>query len=59
LLPLGQQALAVFVLHGLWLLLFLQLPPLAPAEAAAALATSWLVTWAIVRWRPALRWLPH
>jgi hypothetical protein len=59
LLPLGQQALAVFVLHGLWLLLFLQLPPLAPAEAAAALATSWLVTWAIVRWHPALRWLPH
>jgi hypothetical protein len=59
LLPLGQQALAVFVLHGLWLLLFLQLPPLAPAGAAAALATSWLITWAIVGLRPVLRWLPH
>lgn len=59
LLPLGQQPLAVFVLHGLWLLLFLQLPPLQPAAAAAALAMSWLVTWLIVRSRAALRWLPH
>jgi hypothetical protein len=59
LLPLGQQALAVFFLHGLLLLLFLQLPALAPAGATAALLTSWLITWALVRWRPVLRWLPH
>jgi hypothetical protein len=59
LLPLGQQALAVFFMHGLWLLAFLQLPPLAPAGAAAALAMSWLITWALVRWHSVLRWLPH
>jgi hypothetical protein len=59
LLPLGQQPLAVFVLHGLWLLLFLQLPPLQPQAAAAALAVSWFFTWLIVRSRTALHWLPH
>jgi hypothetical protein len=59
LLPLGQQPLAVFVLHGLWLIVFLQLPPLQPQAAAAALAVSWLVTGLIVRSRTALRWLPH
>jgi hypothetical protein len=49
----------VFVLHGLWLLLFLQLPPLQPPAAAAALSVSWFVTWLIVRSRTVLRWLPH
>jgi hypothetical protein len=59
LLPLGQQPLAVFVLHGLWLMVFLQLPTLQPQTAAAALAVSWLITGLIVRSRTALRWLPH
>jgi hypothetical protein len=59
LLPLGQEPLAVFVLHGAWLLVFLQFPPLPPVAAIAALATSWFATWALVHSRSALRWLPH
>jgi OpgC protein len=59
LLPLGRAPLAVWTLHGAWLLVFAQIPPLSTAAALVGLAASWLATWALVRSEDSLRWLPH